>query len=153
MKVVVTKENKSILIEVLIAATTMGAIACFMLTNLSLLVPVLMASLAMALAYVYYDSELLFIMDEEGVYDARLGVGKILWTDVESVQIEMAYRTRFVCLRVKDPMKFVKRASQLTRNKIHQDIDLGFSSFNIDLTGVNVNLLSLKQYIEMNMAG
>ncbi|MEK6555395.1 MAG: STM3941 family protein, partial [Bdellovibrionota bacterium] len=93
------------------------------------------------------------IMDEEGVYDARLGVGKILWTDVESVQIEMAYRTRFVCLRVKDPMKFVKRASKPTRNKIHQDIDLGFSSFNIDLTGVNVNLLSLKQYIEMNMAG
>ncbi|MEK6555266.1 MAG: hypothetical protein AABZ31_08500, partial [Bdellovibrionota bacterium] len=64
MKVVVTKENKSVLIEVLIAATTMGAIACFMLTSLSILVPVLMASLALALAYVYYDSELLFIMDE-----------------------------------------------------------------------------------------
>lgn len=142
MQVIVTKENKSLTTELTIAASAVAAIATFVLGNVPVLVPALLAVFSILLAYSYYDREILFIIDEDGIFDTRLGVGKIMWRDVVDVQIEMAYRTRFLCLTVRDPQKF--RRPHHGRQKLN---------FNIDLTGVNVNLLSLKAFVEMNMAG
>lgn len=142
MQVIVTKENKSLATELTIAVTAVAAIATFVMGSVPVLVPGLLALFSVLAAYSYYDREILFVIDEDGIYDTRLGVGKILWRDVVDVQIEMAYRTRFLCLTVRDPQKF--RRPHHGRQKLN---------FNIDLSGVNVNLLSLKAFVETNMAG
>lgn len=151
MEVIVTREQKSLITEVLIAILAVGAIAIVVLSDMPILA-VPLAVVSALLAYSYYDHSLLFAIDENGIYDARLGVGKIMWRDVGGVQIEICYRTRFLCLRLKNPEKFLKHAHPDVRNKFVQNRQLGFTQFNIDISGVQMNTLLLKQFIEDKIA-
>lgn len=151
MEIVVTQEQKSLFKEIAIAVTAVGAIATVTIIDLPILAAPL-GMIAVALAYQYYDRRLLFAIDENGIYDSRLGIGKIMWRDVSQVQIEICYRTRFLCLSVKNPDKFLRRAHPSVRNKLIQNSRLGFSQFNIDISGVEMNALLLKSFIEDKIA-
>lgn len=151
MQVIVSQGIKSTYTEVAIACTAVAAIASVTLINLPILAAVL-GPIAIALAYRYHDRKLVFTIDEVGIYDARLGVGKIMWSDVSEVRIEYCYRNRFLCLRLKNPERFLRAARPAARAKFLQNSRLGFSQFNIDISGVDANVLLLKQFIEEKIA-
>lgn len=151
MEVIVTKEQKSLITEIIIVVMAISAIGIIVLSDIPIIAAPI-AVLSAILAYQYYDRQLLFAIDENGIYDARLGVGKIFWRDVSHVQIEICYRTRFLCLRLKNPDKFVRQAHPAVRKKLVENESLGFSQINIDISGVEMNALLLKQFIEDKIA-
>jgi hypothetical protein len=104
-------------------------------------------------ALVLPKSQPILQIDETGVFDRRLGVGKISWADVEAVQIEGGYGNRFLCLQVREPERYVRRLSGGARAKAYRSHDLGFKKFGIDLRDVNINLLDLKRHIESRITG
>jgi hypothetical protein len=92
------------------------------------------------------------IIDELGIYDEDLGVGKIEWSDVTDVHIEYSYGTRFLCLRVKNPGLYLARLDDQRKKKVLFHRSLGFHGFNIDVRGLRTNLIDLKNRVEKQVA-
>jgi hypothetical protein len=88
------------------------------------------------------------VIDEKGVFDQRLGIGKVPWSDVVSVHFSSGYGNRFLCIRVQNPKQYVSRLGGARREKVVFNQSLGFKSFNIDIGDLEINLLDLKLYIE-----
>jgi hypothetical protein len=92
------------------------------------------------------------IIDEIGIYDEDLGVGKIEWSDVTDVHIEHSYGTRFLCLNVKNPGVYLSRMNEQRKKKVLYHRSLGFHRFNIDVRGLGLNLIDLKKRVERQVA-
>lgn len=103
--------------------------------------------LGFILFYSFLTSDPLIVIDEEGIYDRRLEIGKISWSDIEEVQITGGYGNRLLSVRVREPGQYTKKLHGLHRETVKQRQDLGFSKFNVDLRDVNINLLDLKELI------
>lgn len=89
------------------------------------------------------------VIDDSGIFDARLGIPKIPWRDIEEVTIEASYRNRFLCIRVRDPKTYISKANQLeTQARLLFHHDLGFRRFNVDVGGLELSLLDLKNAID-----
>lgn len=94
----------------------------------------------------------ILVIDDDGVFDARLGVGKIAWTDVEDVQIQAIYGNRFLCLRLREPERYLAKLKGPKKQKVLSNRELGFERFNIDVGPVPVSMLEIKKMIEKNKA-
>jgi hypothetical protein len=92
------------------------------------------------------------IINDEGILDRRLGVGLIRWAEIEGAQLEVNYNNRYVCLRVRSPKQFIHNAPGPRKEKLIQKQNLGFTSFNIDVRDLRVNLLELINHIEQKSA-
>ena len=97
------------------------------------------------------SDSLLLQIDESGIFDRRLGVGKILWSDVEDVQLQVNEATRFLCFRLRHPEAYVARLKGAHRERILFHHGLGFRGFNVDVGPVDVNLLDLKKFIDQRV--
>ena len=94
------------------------------------------------------SSAAVLVMNEEGISDRRLGVGLILWSDIVDVQIESRYNnSQFICLRVKDPEKYVSRLSGPKLANMRHSHKLGFTMFNVDVSSFDINPLELMEHI------
>ncbi len=154
MQIIVTRENRSLATEIFITAITMASMFCYVFAKQPMLATFL-ALTAVTLACLYYDDyehAVLFVIDHEGIYDSRLGIGKIPWAEIVHAQIELCYHTRFLCLRVRDPERFLLKVPPHLKHKFVQNYNLGFTSFNVDISGVNVNPIMLKEIVERNIA-
>jgi len=90
------------------------------------------------------------VIDDEGVHDARIGVGKIPWCDVEKVSFVSSYGNRFLCLRVHDSSAYVANLNGPRKeNRLFHE-SLGFKNFNIDIGDLEINLLDLKKLVEIH---
>jgi hypothetical protein len=87
-------------------------------------------------------------VNNEGIFDRRLGVGVIEWKDVEDAQIQVRYNNRFICLKVRSPEKYLARLAGPKQQNVLRNRDLGFNTFNISVNNVNVNLLELLDFIK-----
>ena len=87
-------------------------------------------------------------MNEDGIWDRRLGVGLILWSDIEEVQIENRYgANNFVCIRVVDPEKYVSRLSGPKLANMRHTQKLGFTMLNMDVSSFDIDPLELLEHI------
>lgn len=91
------------------------------------------------------------VIDDAGVFDARLGVSKIWWSEVEKVSFEASYGNRFLCLHMREPEKIVSKLNGDKKDKVLFHQQLGFKTFNIDIGQLQVSLLDLKTLIESNI--
>lgn len=92
--------------------------------------------------------EVLLLIDDDGIDDRRLGMGKISWDDVEDAQLLVTEGNRFLGLRVKDPEKYLARLNGPHRRLFESRRRLGFNGINIDIWALDVNLLELKRAID-----
>ncbi len=156
MKVVIEKQNSAVqlVLFVIIGCLAMGAGYSFAVLKdqqLSLILAgavILLAGFAAALGR--FDP--LLIIDESGLFDSRLGVGKILWADIEDVQIQGGYGNRFLSFRINRPEPYLARLRGDKRAKTLFQHDLGFRRFNVDMREIEVNLLDLKAQIDVLIA-
>ncbi len=152
MQTVIKQNNGSNSLIVFIVAGSMlaGAYYCFHTLNDQLAAMGLLM-LAAAIAIVGRNAEMdapQILIDETGIFDERLGVGKIFWDDVIDVHIEAVSGVRFLCLRVKDHNSYLNKLDYARRRQIEQSRELGFRRFNIDMRGLPISLLDLKSQIE-----
>jgi hypothetical protein len=79
------------------------------------------------------------VMNDEGILDRRLNIGVIRWTDILDVQIE--FEGKFICLRVQNPEAYVSKLPPTKREKMEFHQSLGFKMLNIEVKGLEINVL------------
>jgi hypothetical protein len=87
------------------------------------------------------------MVDDLGISDERLGVGKILWEHVEEVHIEVASGVRYLCLGVRQDFHYISKLDQERKKQMQYSRELGFRRFSIDMRGVDVSLLDIKDLV------
>jgi hypothetical protein len=92
-------------------------------------------------------------IDEEGIADRTLGVGKILWSDVEGAFIRSIEGNDFICLIVRDPEVYLERMGPIRRRIARANWVLGFTELNLNLGGVTVRTEAVLDLIHRHMHG
>lgn len=83
------------------------------------------------------DSRPRLIIDTHGVLDRTLGVGRIAWSDIKAAHVRSIYGNDFICLELKNPEKYLKQLSIAKRALVAANRGLGFTDFNLNLSGVD----------------
>jgi hypothetical protein len=96
-------------------------------------------------ANVSYQKRL--VINEDGIVDSRLGVGLIPWSDILEAHLESKYNNAYICLKVRSPEKFLDRLPQEKRSRVLNSHKLGFTHFNVSISGVDVNPIDLLQLV------
>ncbi len=84
------------------------------------------------------DARPRLIIDERGVLDRTLGVGRIDWSDIEAAYVRSISGNDFICLELKNPEKYSQKLSKVKRAMAAANRGLGFTDFNLNLSGVDV---------------
>ena len=92
-------------------------------------------------------SNYLLTMDESGFLDSRLGIGKIDWSDVDHVNLELNYGHRALSFRLRRADLYLARLGARRRSQILARRKLGFQRFTVDLRGVDIDPIFLRGQI------
>ncbi len=96
-----------------------------------------------------FDSRPRLILDENGVIDRRLGVGKIFWKDIKGLSVRTAYKNDCVCLEMDEDsnQRYLSNVSSFKRKLLTANVALGWPLLNLNLSGVNVSTEEIFQTI------
>ncbi|HWT00297.1 MAG TPA: STM3941 family protein [Pyrinomonadaceae bacterium] len=83
------------------------------------------------------DSRPRLVIDEQGVLDRTLGVGRIAWGDIEAAYVRSISGNDFICLELKNPAQYSHKLSKVKRAMAAANRRLGFTDFNLNLSGVD----------------
>ncbi len=100
------------------------------------------------LGHSVWKHDLLLSIDDVGIYDKRLGIGKINWVDVEDVQLQVTEGQQYLCFKMSNVAPYLARLKGADRERVLFHRSLGFQGFNVDVSPVDVNLLELKKKID-----
>lgn len=102
------------------------------------------------------DSRPRLIIDERGVLDRTLGVGRIDWSDIQAAYVRSISGNDFICLELKNPEKYAQKLSNVKRAMAGANRGLGFTDFNLNLSGVEASpeevFELLMKYCELGVA-
>lgn len=136
----------------IIAAGFAAAALYFQLAMMSRGAATIFSALAVAalVAYALVTRPVpVLVIDEVGIYDARLGIRKIPWGDIDDITVEASYGNRFLCVRVRNPQDYVSQVNQVeTKHRMMFHQNLGFKRFNVDVAGLDLSLLDLKNAVD-----
>jgi hypothetical protein len=97
------------------------------------------------------------VIDDEGIDDRMLGVGRIAWSDIESAYVRPVEGSDMICLIMSDPEVYLDRLSPYRHRLARADGDQGFAELNLDLAGAPVAtddvLALINAYIEERSVG
>ena len=85
------------------------------------------------------DSRPRLVIDEHGVVDRTLGVGRIAWRDIEGAWVASINGNDFICLELRNGDEYRRRLSKVKRAMASANRKLGFTDFNLNLSGVNAS--------------
>lgn len=80
------------------------------------------------------------VIDELGVSDRRMGVGRIPWEDIASVSVGQVKRQRFISLWLRNEEQYLSRGPARRRWVAAVNRALGFSPFYMSFTGLTPGL-------------
>lgn len=104
------------------------------------------------LVIVLQQREILIQIDDIGIYDRRLGLGKVRWSDIVSVQLQVAEGNYFLSFRLRNPSPYLANLQGPQRERVMFHQKLGFKGFNVDVAALNVDLVELKRQIDLRIA-
>jgi hypothetical protein len=76
------------------------------------------------------------VIDADGLLDRTLGVGRILWSDIERAYLRSVEGFDFICLVVRDPSVYLDKLSPVRRKLAGANLALGFTQLNLSLAGL-----------------
>jgi hypothetical protein len=85
------------------------------------------------------DSRPRLVIDERGVLDRTLGVGLIAWGDIRAAYVRSINGNDFICLELRNREQYWQKLSKVKRAMAAANRSLGFTDFNLNLSGVDVN--------------
>lgn len=86
-----------------------------------------------------FDSRPRLILDEEGVLDRTLKIGKISWNDISGAYLKEIKGNNFICLELKNEETYLTKLSPLMRVATSANVKLGFTPLSLNLSGVNTD--------------
>lgn len=92
------------------------------------------------------------IIDDEGIEDVSLDVGKILWDDIVAAYPNDIMMSKFISLQVGDTEKYLRRTSKLKRRLASYNQTLGFETLNLNLAGLDISQKDLLALIEARLS-
>ena len=79
------------------------------------------------------------VFDERGVTDRTLGVGRIDYVDIEEAWLVTGQSAGCICLTLRDPGHYVRRASWFRRSLVWLNRRAGDPEFSLNLTWVEAD--------------
>ena len=86
--------------------------------------------------------------DADGVYDARLGIDKIYWSEVSEFYIADEAGNRFLCLEVRKPERFMRHADRSMKQRMEMNHSLGFKRINVDVRHIDMTVQDMHRRIQ-----
>ena len=83
------------------------------------------------------DSRPRLIIDDEGVYDRTLKIGKISWEDVEGGYVKNISGSNFICLELKNEEKYLSQLNSIGKAAVSANVKLGFTPISLNLSGIS----------------
>jgi len=90
------------------------------------------------------------VIDEQGILDRTIGVGLIRWEDIEGAHVKSLSGNDFICLELRDPQAYLGRPGRrgrLMRAMRSANQALGFTEFNVNLTGLPVGVAEVFELV------
>ncbi len=103
--------------------------------------------LLLILKQIFYNAPRLLIIDDKGIEDTSLGVGKIYWDDIETAYLNNVLTNKFISLKIKDVEKYLSRLSKSSRIIATSNTGYGFEIFNLHLVGSTISQKDLLNLI------
>ena len=86
-------------------------------------------------------------LDETGVHDRSLGVGVIEWADIVSAEPYGVAKKPFIGLELRDPAKYIARASTFKRLLARLNSGSGMPAFSVNLVGLDADPMEVANLI------
>ena len=86
-------------------------------------------------------------IDEQGIHDRTLGVGVIAWSDIANAEPYGVARQPFVALHLREPSKYLERASPLKRFLARLNRGSGLTPFSVNLVGLDADPAQVAELI------
>jgi hypothetical protein len=81
------------------------------------------------------DSRPRLVVDDDGVFDRTLGVGKIPWDEITGAYKKTIQGSSFVCLHLLHPEIYAGKLGAVKRSLLKTNQKLGFTSISLNLSG------------------
>jgi hypothetical protein len=152
VRILVSKTTKEFNASVLLLSIPLVAALIytyqFQNTSMFYVGVVTIALLIVTLTLSSVRNELVLRIDETGIYDRGLGVGKILWQDISDVQLQMSGEGRFLSFKLKNPEFYLRRLRGSRRKTALFHRYLGLNRFNVYIGHVNLDPVDLKRFAD-----
>jgi len=86
-------------------------------------------------------------IDDTGIVDRTLGVGKIAWEDIEGAFVKSIQGNDFICLNLRNNKKYTDKLSSVKKAMISANEKLGFTPISLNLSGVDTNANEILELI------
>lgn len=90
------------------------------------------------------------VIDEEGLEDRAMGIGKIPWRDIEYVERGPIPQHLFLMLR--DPEGYMARTPRMLRAVVRMNLKFGYPPFLMNLIGTDLDPLEVVATIQARVA-
>jgi len=87
------------------------------------------------------------VINDEGIDDRRTKVGVIRWDDIRSVSIRSVSSTKFLCVDLSDPDKYLSRLPRGAQMIAAANRKLGFATLSIGFSGLTPGLDPVWEYV------
>jgi uncharacterized protein YjeT (DUF2065 family) len=87
------------------------------------------------------------IIDETGVTDRTLGVGKIDWDDIQASVLTAVFTNSFICLKISNVEKYVGKLSNTSKKMTKLNKSLGFGELNLNLSLVDMKPAKIQEIV------
>lgn len=115
---------------------------------LGLLATIFFGAGALLLSWQIIDRRPRLIIDSDGVFDRMTGLGRIVWEDIESAQLQSVVGNHFISLELRDPSLYVMQMSWIRRLGARANTATGFSAVSLNLTGITVSPEEVLQIVQ-----
>lgn len=93
------------------------------------------------------DSRSRLKIDDTGIVDRTLGIGKISWDDIQGAFVKSIQGNDFICLNLRNTKKYTEKLSSVKKAMITANEKLGFTPISLNLSGVAVNTNEILELI------
>ena len=94
-----------------------------------------------------FDSRPRLVIDEHGINDRTLKVGTIPWSEITGAYVKSISGNDFICLQVRNPQIWTANLSPTRKALLNANQALGFSTLNINLSGLRAQTLEIHELI------
>jgi hypothetical protein len=91
------------------------------------------------------------VIDEDGVLDRRLHVGRISWQDIASVSIVQSGRQRLISLWLRNPEHYLSPAPTWSAGLSRVGEEMGYSPFSLNFAGLTPGLEETYAYLRTRL--
>ena len=78
-------------------------------------------------------------IDDTGIVDRTLGIGKILWEDIDGAYKKAIQGNDFICLKLRNQDQYLGKLTAVKKAMVKANEKLGFTPISLNLSGLSAN--------------